>query len=651
MLLVLLMLGCCYSLSAQNACSLSKISRYSGVALRKNNAGDDAIKLMEKYDAGFHQLNLNIERTSNYIWGSVQTLARCRVNGLDTFAFQLHDTLVIDSIKGVANTRLNFVHKNHVCYVMLKNPVPKDSVINISIYYHGFPPSVNSSAIGNGFNNGFSQTYGNQITWSLSEPYSAYEWWPCKQSLQDKIDSAWIYITTDVSNRAASNGVLKATTLLAGNKQTWHWQTRYPIDYYLVAATVGEYSEYLNYAKPRQLADSVLIQHYIYSNPQAYTNSKKTMDQTATQLELFSDLFGLYPFYTEKYGHVMAPFGGGMEHQTMTSLGNFNFSLVAHELAHQWFGDHVTCGSWKDIWLNEGFATYLEYLAEFYLIPDSARGTIRNIHAGSKAESGSVYVTDTANVQRVFSNTLTYNKGASAIRVLHYLVGDSMFFKICRTYQERFAFKTATTDDFYHLVNEVTGGELWFFFNQWIYGNGYPSYSIQWNYDHKKLYVRTTQQNIHDWRNQFNTIKLPYLFTTTKGDTTLYLPQDNLTEYYEIKMPDSVIALKAVDPNDWILCDKAISREGVLTGPAQLPAGERPFEIYPNPAGNSLFVVNPTQAEISISIMDMMGRECMNMKPSMVHEIDISMLNPGMYEVIIISNHERTCTKLLVNHR
>ncbi len=368
--------------SQPNECSNAKIRHYSS-GQKKNNASNAQMEQMEKYDVVFHHLDLNFERTSTYLSGMVRTLAVCRVAQLDTFFFQLHHNLNIDSVLTSNKEQLAVSRLLDVAYVVLAQPVAFGNMLDVRIYYHGNPPDTGSAAIGNGFSNGVSQLYGNRITWSLSQPYSAYEWWPCKQSLQDKIDSAYIFITTDTSNKAASNGLLQAIVPVGNGKHRYEWKTHYPLDYYLIAATVGQYSEYRNYAKPKQTSDSILIQHYYYNNPQTLIDGKLDMDRTAAQLELYSDLFGIYPFYKEKYGHVMAPFSGGMEHQTMTSLGYFHFDLCAHELAHQWFGDHVTCATWKDIWLNEGFATYAEYLAEFYLLPASAKNTLAGIQGSA----------------------------------------------------------------------------------------------------------------------------------------------------------------------------------------------------------------------------------------------------------------------------
>jgi aminopeptidase N len=249
----------------QHVCSQSKLSGSLRNTLTKNNLNSAEASLIEKYDVGFHHLSLAVERTGTAIKGSVRTIARSRVSQLDTFLFQLHSNFIVDSILTPSQDRLPFAKMGNVTAVLLPQSVGLNQIIDLTIYYRGTPPSGANAAIGNGFSNRASPTYGNQITWSLSEPYSAYEWWPCKQSLQDKIDSCFISITTDTSNKVGSNGNLVSVEPKDNGKHTYHWQTRYAMNYYLVALTVGQYREYVSYAKPKQIADSILIQNYIYN--------------------------------------------------------------------------------------------------------------------------------------------------------------------------------------------------------------------------------------------------------------------------------------------------------------------------------------------------------------------------------------------------
>jgi aminopeptidase N len=630
----------------QHVCSQSKLSASLRNTLTKNNLNSAEASLIEKYDVGFHHLSLAVERTGTAIKGSVRTIARSRVAQLDTFLFQLHSNFIVDSILTPSQDRLPFAKIGNVTAVLLPQSVGLNQIIDLTIYYRGTPPSGASAAIGNGFSNRASPTYGNQITWSLSEPYSAYEWWPCKQSLQDKIDSCFISITTDTSNKVGSNGNLVSVESKDNGKHTYHWQTRYAMNYYLVALTVGQYREYVSYAKPKQIADSILIQNYIY-NATAYNNNKASIDITAKQLELFSDLFGVYPYHKEKYGHMMAPFSGGMEHQTMSSMGIFNFGIVAHELGHQWFGNHVTCATWSDIWLNEGFASYTEYLAAKYLnSPANALSVLNGMHTSAKAGIGSVYVTDTNNVSRIFSSALTYEKGGSAVRVLHYILGDSLFFDMCRTYLNKHGNGNASTADLAQVCKEVSGKNLDYYFDQWIYGAGFPSYQIKWNYKGGKLFVKLTQSNAQDANNVFN-LSLPMLIRRAgASDTLVYLNNTKSAELFEIGLIDSVNFIQ-LDPENWILKNVQVTFDGGLNALNGLNP-EEDFLVYPNPAKDVIHFSASQSRGMRMEVYNMLGVLCLEETIGSEQFVDVRSLEKGIYFYKIIGSASHYSGKIII---
>ena len=630
----------------QHVCSQSKLSASLRNTLTKNNLNSAEASLIEKYDVGFHHLSLAVERTGTAIKGSVRTIARSRVAQLDTFLFQLHSNFIVDSILTPSQDRLPFAKMGNVTAVLLPQSVGLNQIIDLTIYYRGTPPSGASAAIGNGFSNRASPTYGNQITWSLSEPYSAYEWWPCKQSLQDKIDSCFISITTDTSNKVGSNGNLVSIEPKNNGKHTYHWQTRYAMNYYLVALTVGQYREYVSYAKPKQIADSILIQNYIY-NATAYNNNKASIDITAKQLELFSDLFGVYPYHKEKYGHMMAPFSGGMEHQTMSSMGIFNFGIVAHELGHQWFGNHVTCATWSDIWLNEGFASYTEYLAAKYLnSPANALSVLNGMHTSAKAGIGSVYVTDTNNVSRIFSSALTYEKGGSAVRVLHYILGDSLFFDMCRTYLNKHGNGNASTADLAQVCKEVSGKNLDYYFDQWIYGAGFPSYQIKWNYKGGKLFVKLTQSNAQDANNVFN-LSLPLLIRRAgASDTLVYLNNTKSDELFEIGLTDSVNFIQ-LDPENWILKNVQVTFDGGLNALSGLNP-EEDFLVYPNPAKDVIHFSASQSRGMRMEVYNMLGVLCLEETIGSEQFVDVRSLEKGIYFYKIIGSASHYSGKIII---
>ena len=649
LIILLLVCGINHSLlRAQHSCALHKHASFER-EMQKRNAFLFEMEKMEQYDVVFHHLNLQLERTNTQIAGHVITHALSRVSNLDTFLFQLHANFTIDSVLDETGSKLSFQRLDHLAAVKLPVPIGLNQLVKVQIFYRGTAPNSGGAAIGNGYSNRASPTYGNQISWSLSEPYSAYEWWPCKQSLKDKIDSCFISITTDSNNKVGSNGLLVSIEAQANGKHTYHWQTRYPMNYYLVAVTVGQYREYISYAKPKQILDSVFIQNYIY-NATAYNNNKASIDITAKQLELFSDLFGVYPYYKEKYGHMMAPFSGGMEHQTMSSMGIFNFGIVAHELGHQWFGNHVTCATWSDIWLNEGFASYTEYLAAKYLnSPANALSVLNGMHNAAKSGIGSVYVTDTTNVNRIFSSALTYEKGGSAVRVLHYLLGDSMFFNVCKTYFDRFGNSNATTADLAKLCSELSGKNMDFFFNQWIYGVGFPTYQVKWNYTGAKLQLRILQSNTQNASNVF-TLAIPILIKRSgAADTIVYANNSLASEGFEYTFTDSVTSI-LVDPENWILKNAQVQYDATLNNLNAID-GLDELLVYPNPANDFIHFVLPNVTGLQVKIYSILGTLCAEKTFNEAGYIDVSNLEEGLYVYELIAPQKMAVGKFIIKMR
>ena len=246
------------------------------------------------------------------------------------------------------------------------------------------------------------------------------------------------------------------------------------------------------------------------------------------------------PFFNEKYGHCETQLGGGMEHQTMSTMGNFSFHLIAHELGHMWFGDHVTCATWSDIWINEGFATYSDYLAnEFILGNESAKAFITKAQDHAMNENaGSVYVPESeiypGNEWRIFNGRLSYDKGASIIHMLrHEIQNDQIFFDILKGFMNEYGGGTATGEDFKTVAEEISGIDLYTFFNQWYYGQGFPIYSYRyWQNEEKTLFISSTQTTSSGHTSLFEML-MDYRINFSDGtDTLVRLKQtDNLNVF------------------------------------------------------------------------------------------------------------------------
>ncbi len=590
-------------------------------------------ELMNQYDVKYHHLDLQIERDTTYIKGNVRTVATVIASQLDTFGFELHSNFTIDSVEGINGNNLQVIRVQHVAFVLMPASIMQNAQIDLRIYYHGTAPKSASAAIGNGFSSGNSTRWGNRATWSLSQPYSAYEWWPCKQSLQDKIDSTLTYITTSNENKAGSQGKLIGTINLPNNKIRYEWKSQYPVDYYLISVTAAKYIEYNTYALVD--GDSILIQDYIYDNPQTLITFKPVLDQTANMIEAFSKHLGKYPFSKEKYGHAMAPFSGGMEHQTMTSIGVIDFGIVAHELGHQWFGDHITCETWQDIWLNEGFASYTEYLALEWLSPSEAPAHMRDVHSiVMSSPNGSIWFTDTTNVGRIFDGRLTYNKGSAFIHTLRYEINnDSVFFGFLKTYYNQFSFKTATTIEFKNLLEQYSGKDFTQVFNQWFYGEGYPKFVIKWYQQNDTLYMQAKENTSTPITGLFVTpVDYRIIKNGPDPDMVIRLNQASNLEYYKIPITGTVASIE-VDPNNYILNEADVTQDITVLGMQEQKLVYPKIEVFPNPVKQELTILGMDKEQIQYVVYDVFGRKCL---AGSGNTIQVSNLQSGMYLVTLI---------------
>ena len=209
-------------------------------------------------------------------------------------------------------------------YIELSTPVDSGSLITTQVFYGG--------QTGEGMVREVDEDWGVPVTFTLSEPFYAKDWFPCKETLGDKADSVHVYITTDYGLKGVSQGIHTGTTYFPNGLVRYEWKSTYPIAFYLISIAVADYQEYNLEVQPSGFTSPILIQNFIYNVPGCLETYADQIGATLPMMELYSELFGPYPFREEKYGHYLWPWGGGMEHQTMTGMGNFEFYLIAHEL-------------------------------------------------------------------------------------------------------------------------------------------------------------------------------------------------------------------------------------------------------------------------------------------------------------------------------
>ena len=558
---------------------------------------------MNKYDIKYLKLDISVEANNRNISGSALTRSAVR-QSLDTFICELKGNMTVDSafINGV---KINgFSQSADHVFVPISPALSPNTTVEALFFYRGSAGSAGVFA-------GTSTSTGLSYTATLSESYQAREWFPIKQLLNDKIDSAEIWVTTSASNKVGSNGLLTETITLPNGKKQYRWKTRYPQNYYLPSIAVGNYQEYLNYAKPAAMApDSILIQHYIADNASYLASNKPNLDKTPAFVEKMSELYGLYPFKNEKYGHAQASIGGGMEHQTMSTMASFGTGLIAHELGHQWFGDNVTCASWNDIWINEGFATYSEYLmieklpALFTTTPAAY---MNSVHTNVMSiANGSVFVPNASlyDESRIFSSRLSYNKGAAIIHNLRFEIqNDNQFFQILQQFQNQYKNSFASATDFQNVAQAISGKNLSDFFNQWYYGEGYPTFNVDYSKQGDSLVLFVNQTVSAGSVTPLFKGLYEITFQTASGDTTVLINQQFNNQTFKFRSnrtPTGVV----IDPNNWV-----INKTGSITTALPAPA-DRSAEVVlsPNPGPGPYRLQFPARLFNTLEVYDANGR-------------------------------------------
>ncbi len=585
------------------------------------------------YNLVYQRCEWSVDPAVNFISGAITSYFKPTVNAFSQLNFDLHDSLIVDSVRYHQNN-LSCIHgpgNDNLLRIGLLASVAINTLDSVTVYYHGVPPATGFGSFYQGNHQGA------PIIWTLSEPYGAKDWWPCKQNLVDKIDSLDIFVTTPLGNRVASNGLLVSETT-KGNNKTFHWKTRYPTATYLVAIAVTNYVQYSNYMRLNPAStDSLEILNYVYPENLAYAQANTP--QILKTIALFDSLTIVYPFQNEKYGHAQFGWGGGMEHQTMSFVGDFSNVLISHECAHQWFGDRITLGSWEDIWLNEGFATYFEALTEERYFPENWKSWRKSTSTDAcRSPHGSVKVDDTTSVSRIFSGSLSYSKGAYLLHMLRWKLGDNVFFKALHDYlnDPALAYAYAKTPDLQRHLETASGQNLSHFLHEWYDNKGYPSYQILWTQTGRNVSL-TANQTQSDSSVTFFEMPIPIEFTGGGHDTTIVFNHTFSGQTFTTEL-NFTADFVYFDPELHLL--SANNQIAFIQNSETLSAS---FSIYPNPAADKIQILNtdPSNPIQSLELCGVLGnsifKTAMNGTKNMC-SLDLSGISAGLYLLRIQSD-------------
>ncbi|MCB9849297.1 MAG: hypothetical protein H6817_01180 [Phycisphaerales bacterium] len=510
-------------------------------------------------------------------------------DGLTEFTVDLHTALTVSTVTG---DLASWSRVGATVVITLDHAYDAGEVFEVAISYSGYPDSAGFGAFEWWTRNS------NLVVGTLSEPYYARTWWPCKDSLGDKA-TMQMHVTVPDGLVVASNGIDEGSVSVGGGRTKFMWHETYPMMPYLASLAITNYKRYdidFDYVDSNG-PQTMPVLCYLYPDhwnnilDEPYESWKAGCDELLDMLHYLGDAYGRYPFIAEKYG--VAEIGGGgvganMEHQTISSMYYINnySDTMAHELAHHWWGDNVTCGTWYDIWLNEGFATYSEAIYR-ELKPSGGISSYwsRMISRRPSQPNNQVYRTSISSVGAIFSGNDVYNKGSWVLHMLRHVMGDEAFFTALADYRAAYTGGSATTAEFAATISASFGNDLSWFTDEWVMNPGSPRY--QWNYasavidgqNYLKLMVQQTQNS-----QGYGLFIMPIdiRVTTGSGTTVHRVWNDAWSEYFVIPIDGAPTLVEfdedsGVSNYNWILWQSATQTGTVSPPPVLISADWSPF--------------------------------------------------------------------------
>ncbi|UCC30163.1 MAG: right-handed parallel beta-helix repeat-containing protein [Phycisphaerales bacterium] len=569
------------------------------------------LEAMDDTDVLHYALDIEItdlSYSSCTITGTNTITVRSKSASLDEFTFRLHSQYTITSAEVEGTTVSVQAPSTTTRVATLDRTYGMDEEFTLTISYTGTSDGMHGILVGQ------QPGTGAPVVYTLSEPYYAYTWWPTKDGdvaqPGDNSDKATLdfWVTVPDNLTVASNGLLKGTDTLPDDRKRFRWSSQYPIAPYLVSFAATEYNTWTaDYDYP---GGSMPVEFFIYPSSDDPGN-RAEWEKTIGMLETFRPIFGEYPFIDEKYGIYNFNCGCGMEHQTMTGQGVTGFAewLTCHELAHQWWGDAVTCKTWNHIWLNEGFATYAVALWKERRPGSSGLPALKSEMAIRKYfGAGTIYVPDAILIMpsAIFNTNTTYNKASWVLHMLRHVLGDDDFFDALAAYRAAYEDSAATTEDFQAICEGFYPGTgLDWFFQQWIYGEFAPAY--EWGWDAVEVegqdYLLVHIDQVQDVSYQRFTMPIDIVV----DGTTHVVFNDEDMEHFVIPVSVNPTSVQ-FDPDEWVLWSDRISTSYVPGPPTIVTTLPAPGELLAfEDAVDTVAVTFHTNVDVQQSHFSLVG--------------------------------------------
>lgn len=600
-------------------------------------------------DVKFYQIDIEIGIASPYVGGSVLCGFEPLISGLNSLRLNLNGSLTVDSIGLPCES---FYQANSDIVINLENSFNPGDLVDIIVWYHGIP------VLAGGYK-GLRYEFHDEnepIIATLSTPYLAHYWYPCKDGPEDKADSVYMDITipdtviNGIELTAISNGMLE-NVLISNGQKTFQWRHRYPIVTYYVMAAISNYVHFQDFFNGTS-GETFPLDYYVFNDD--LIPSQQGVEDMPEVIQLFSDVFGIYPFSNEKYGMTQLGFYGAIENQTNTITNNMYpswFDVSVHELAHMWFGDMITCVNWHHAWLNEGFATYAEAIWAEHL--NGFSGYKANMATNQYWQGGTLYLLNAQDTFNIFQQ-IVYAKGAYVLHMLRGVAGEEDFFAGLSEYAGNpdFIYQNATTEDFRDVMELASGLDLNTFFDQWVYDAYYPYYEynyLQGNNNSFYFVISQVQESL-GYRPVFEMpvrIRLTYI---GGGDTTITVWNNTQFQEYAFQLTDQVSEVE-FDPDLWILRHEEYNPD--LPVQISEQTGNSRIQVFPNPAKDRIYFTGEFSGNLDSEVLiydsygNLVHHYIVGKRPVM--QISIEQYDPGIYFYQVrVAGQTDTFGKLIV---
>lgn len=496
----------------------------------------ERVEIRRDIDVLHYAIHIRFDAPAKTFWGEdtvtlVPTVERLQTVKLDA------ERMTITAVKDLAGKPLQFTQDEHSVTVQLPRVAVRSSKVVFTLSYVSRQSQLDSAKYGMDADYHLGLTFWDAtpehpaLIATMSFPEGARHWFPSNDVPGDKATSD-IFITVDEDQKAVSNGrLVEVKENKARHERTFHWAQEKPHSTYLFVIVVGPYATLEGrYAK-------LPLKYWVY--PKDVKDAPRSFERTPEILDFFAKEFG-YPYPWAKYDQITIPgIGGGAEctSATVLSQGTIHDAraeqdfpsawLVAHEAAHQWWGDLVTFRTWKDTWLNESFATYSEYLyARHASGEDEGAVNLRNKKLAYLREAHEKYMRPISFDRYDFPNELfdrhSYEKGALVLHMLRFVVGEKAFRAGIEQYLQEHAFGSAETGDFQRAMERTYGQPLAWFFDEWLYRPGHPVLNVSYRWDESRKKVVLHVDQIQERRHGTPIFRAPVMIgvTTASGTTT-----------------------------------------------------------------------------------------------------------------------------------